>query len=145
MITWWDKMSNDKNSWGMKLGDKIGNYFYDLANSPSFLAQELGVPGYSSLPDQPAYSARKAIQAEKDAGGTGDITIQRLAAEYKAKAIHEAKIAASISASKNSGLNYKPVPIVNIMNSVNNTATSGISVKSDVETKQMGGQSYPSL
>lgn len=128
MIMWWDKMSNDKNSWAMKLGDKIGNYFYDLANS-----------------DQPVYSARKAIQAEKDAGGTGDITIQRLAAEYKAKAIHEAKAAALISASKNYGVNYKPVPIVNIMNSVNNTATSGISVKSDIETKQMGGQSYPSL
>lgn len=128
-----DEMSNDKNSWVMKLADWIGKRDYENERSGRVDANGRYVADPSKWVETGVSSKYK------------NLTIEQTASIYKAKAIEEAKAAALISASKNSGVNYTPVPIVNIMNSVNNTATSGISVKSDIETKQMGGQSYPSL
>ena len=128
-----DEMSNDKNSWVMKLTDWIGKRDYENEKSGRVDANGRYVADPSQWVETGVSSKYK------------NLTIEQTASIYKAKAIKEAKDAALISASKNSGVNYTPVPIVNIMNSVNNTATSGISVKSDVETKQIGGQSYPSL
>ena len=144
-----DSLENDKNSWWMSVGDSLGKWFHEMDRN--------GGAGFNLFKDPGLYYNPKA---NFDPNGKPLVelkTIQELA-EQKNNAVKNAEIAKSkeageIKASfinaelKNSAnaAKYKNETPVYLHNYINNTATSGISVKSDIETKQMGGQSYPSL
>lgn len=86
-----------------------------------------------------AKADRDAEIAKAKAVKNAEIAKAKEAGEIKASFIN-AELKNSANAAK-----YKNETPVYLHNYINNTATSDISVKSDVETKQTGGQSYPSL
>lgn len=173
--SWLNSLENDPNSWWSKIGDIFGNERHEMDRmgmyeQPAANFDSNGRPaeaktleqiaeqksknkaaGFGSKTDAEVWDANNENRKVK-AKADRDAEIAKAKAVKNAE-IAKAKEAGEIKASfintelKNSAnaAQYKKDTAVILNNYINTTATSGISVKSDIETKQIGGQSYPSL